>query len=393
MAQGLVHSGEVELGNIARGHVENFTRQDLGPISQWVIPFNVRLHDGLPADQYSAAVMKTVEEFSPDLIHVWGTEEFWGLFTARRLILRPALLEIQGLRGVIARVFEGGLSVREQLACIGLKEIVKGTTIFQARRQFEKWGQVEREIIRGHRFITVQSQWLFGQISSLNSSSLIFRNEFMLRDLFYDALPWQANGSVKVFCSSAYPSTFKGVHAALRAVALLKRRIPEIQLCIAGAYQKAGFRQDGYVRWLNDQIDKLGIADNVRWLGALSAAEIVAELQTCGAMVLPSFVEGYSLAMAEGMMLGVPLVSSFAGGMPSLARDEESALFFPPGDDVMCAHQLERALLDRLLAERLGRLARETALLRNDRKRIVSQQIEIYRQVLRATVLGANLQP
>jgi len=49
---------------------------------------------------------------------------------------------------------------------------------------------------------------------------------------------------------------------------------------------------------------------------------------------------------------------------------------------VMCAYQLERLLTDQALAERIGKRAREIALVRNDPERIVRNQIEIYRQVL-----------
>ncbi|MEM4360239.1 MAG: glycosyltransferase [Candidatus Bilamarchaeaceae archaeon] len=383
MAQLLVKSGEVELGNIALGPVARTTRQDCGPIQQWVVPAKAKPQlNGLPAQRFVEEITRAVYEFNPDLVHVWGTECFWGLLTARRIIRYPALLEMQGLKGIIARVFDGGLSIREQLACIGLKEVIRGCTIFQSRRRFEKWGVFEKEMIRGHRFVTTQSEWLCAHIVSINPSCRVFHNDFMLRESFYTALPWKASNSMAVFCSAAYPSPFKGLHVALRAIAILKQRFPGVQLRIAGAHQRSDIRQDGYVRWLNHQIARLGIADNVCWLGALSAEEIVAELQGCAAIVVPSFIEGYCLGLAEGMMLGVPSVNSFAGGMSSLAKDEESALFFQPGDAEMCAHQLGRLLTDRALAERLSHNARAIALVRNDPQRILQKQLEIYQQVI-----------
>jgi hypothetical protein len=66
----------------------------------------------------------------------------------------------------------------------------------------------------------------------------------------------------------------------------------------------------------------------------------------------------------------------------SLARDEESALFFSPGDEVMCAYQVERLLTDQSLAERISDKARAVALIRNDPKMIIANQLEIYRQVI-----------
>jgi glycosyltransferase involved in cell wall biosynthesis len=290
--------------------------------------------------------------------------------------------EMQGLKGAIARVFQGGLSVREQLACIGPKEIVRGSMIFRGRRQYAAWGQIEREMISGHRFITVQSKWLEAQVRAINNTSRIYHNDFALRTAFYTAAPWQSVSSVSILCSMAYPAPFKGLHVAIRALALLKRQYPGVELRIVGAHQWPGIHRDGYLSWLIHEARRLDVDANLRWLGSLSAQEIIAQLQECAAFVLPSFVEGYSLTLAEAMILGVPTVASYAGGIPSLAQDEDSVLFFTPGDAAVCAYQLERLLSDRALAERLSCRAREIALARNDQDRIVRCQIEIYRSVL-----------
>jgi glycosyltransferase involved in cell wall biosynthesis len=90
------------------------------------------------------------------------------------------------------------------------------------------------------------------------------------------------------------------------------------------------------------------------------------------------------------MMIGAPTVVSFTGGTSYLARDNETALFFPPGDEAMCAYQLDRLLLDRELGERLSILSRQKALVRNDRDQIIRQQMNIYRQVLEATKNNVN---
>jgi L-malate glycosyltransferase len=76
------------------------------------------------------------------------------------------------------------------------------------------------------------------------------------------------------------------------------------------------------------------------------------------------------------------VVAAYAGGIPSLAKDEESCLFFPPGDETLCASQLARLLSEQDLASRLSRESRKIAAIRNDRPRIVGRQLEIYRQIL-----------
>jgi L-malate glycosyltransferase len=124
------------------------------------------------------------------------------------------------------------------------------------------------------------------------------------------------------------------------------------------------------------------LKENICWLGRLSAAQITCELRTASATVIPTFIESYSMAFVEAMKMGTPTVVSYTGGTGYLGRDEETCLFFPLGDEAMCAYQLERVLTDRELALRLSRQARQIALVRNDRQAIVQRQLEIYRQVL-----------
>ena len=383
MAQGLVASGAVTLGNIAVGMVTTLTRQDCGAIKQWIEPVTVPpARDGLPSQKIVAEILRAVEEFSPDLIHVWGVENYLGLLTARKLLRQPALLEMQGLKWAYAKVFGGGLTAWEQAQCIGLKEILGRSTIYHGRRRFQNWGRFEEEMIAGHRFVTTQSDWIEAQTKRLNPDAQTFHMDLALRTPFVSGNRWRRTDTSSLFCSAAYPVPYKGLHVAIRAVAILKERFGNVALRIAGSLQRAGIRRDGYVHWLNQMIDQLGITENVVWLGPLTADQIVHEMHASAAMVIPTFIENCCTAMQEAMMIGIPVVASYAGGLPSLARDEKSALFFPLGDEVMCAYQTERVLTDGQLARRISRNARAVALERNNPAKIVAKQLDIYRQVI-----------
>ena len=385
MARMLAGSGQVELGNISSGKVVETIRQDSGPIQQWVIPYPGRLgRDGLPDTGIIARINTAIESFAPDLIHIWGTESYWGLLTARRVIDRPVLLEIQGLKLAIARVFNGGLSPREQLACIGIKEVLRRSTMSRESKRFVLWGEHEREMIEGHGHVAVQSDWAEAQIRAINGSCRIVRSDLMLREPFCSSLSWRHTGAKRIFCSAAYPAPFKGLHVALRAVALLEARFPGIQCRIAGAIQKKGLRIDGYTAWLNRLAQQLKIESNIEWLGPLDAHGLIDELLAADVMLLPSYMENCSTTMQEAMLVGTPVVASYTGGLPSLATDGQSALFFPTGDEALCAYQAERLISNCSLAERLSAEGKKVAAVRNDPQRIMSQQTEIYRQVLAA---------
>ena len=383
MAEGLVRSGEIELANISHGRVNKITRQDFGEVRQWIVPISKPTPRQInPSNKIVQEIIDIIKNYNPDLIHVWGTENIWGLIILRTYLNKPTLLEMQGLKGSIARVFDGGLTPREKLACIGLREILKQSTMFQEQRRFTQWKFTDEEIIRGNRWITVQTEWVKAQVQAINNQCEIFNNDLLLRDDFYNADPWTDPHNTTIFCSTAYPAPYKGLHVAIRAISILKEHFPNVQLQIAGDLQKHGIRQNGYIGWLNREVKRLHLDANITWLGALSAAQTVMQIQQASVMVLPSFIENCSNLVQEGMMLGVPLVVSYVGGLPSLARDEETALFFPAGDETMCAHQIKRLLVDKLVAEQLSRQARANALDRNNFQKVLQSQIQIYHQVI-----------
>lgn len=383
MSRGLIDSRSVKLGNISQGDVKRYTQQDFGSIKQWIIPNTLKQRkDGLPSQQIINDIVSAVNEFKPDLIHIWGTEGNWGLLTARKIIKIPALLGIQGIKSAISKYYSGNLTTMEMLKCIGIKEIVRKSTIFHGQYKFKQWGKFEKEIISNHKFIATQSKWSDIYIKSINKNCVTYQIDRILREIFYTAVPWKYNSKPIIFFSAAYPSPFKGLHVAVRALAILKNNFPNIQLRIAGWHPRTGIRSDGYVSWIVREIKRLDLESNVVWLNSLSAIQIIKELQKCSAIVIPSFVESYCLVLAEAMILGVPSVVSYTGGMVNLGHHEKSVLFFPPGDSEICAWQLDRILTDCDIAQKLSTQARETALVRNNSKQVTQRQIDIYRQVL-----------
>jgi glycosyltransferase involved in cell wall biosynthesis len=288
---------------------------------------------------------------------------------------------MQGLTGQIAKV--SCLTLTERLACIGIKELLK-CRIVRSQRDFARWGPREEEMMRGHRFVNWHSRWAVSHVKAVNPGLRLFKTECCLREPFYRAEEWRAPGGANLFCI-ATSSPLKGLHVAVRALAVLRRRVPDARLRVAGSIKLAGIRQEGYIRWVKRMIRKEGLVDAVEWLGPLSAEQIIVELQNAAAMVIPTFIESYCVAFAEAMKIGTPTVVAYTGGTGYLGRDEETCLFFPPGDEAMCAFQLERVLHDREFALRLSTEARSVAASRHDPNIIVQNQIETYRAIVGGT--------
>jgi glycosyltransferase involved in cell wall biosynthesis len=176
--------------------------------------------------------------------------------------------------------------------------------------------------------------------------------------------------------------SFKGLHVLFDAIAILKKRYNQIKLIIAGTVL-SGIRQSGYEKWLKKKIKQIAIDQNVFWIGPLDAKNLVVQMYQANVFVVPSFVETYCLAFDEALTIGVPSVASFAGAMPELATHEKTALFFPPGDIIMCADSIERLFEYRAYAELISQNAYDSKKLKTNKK-IVNRQLSIYNSVLQA---------
>jgi glycosyltransferase involved in cell wall biosynthesis len=388
MARALVESGKIRLAIVAQAKVKDITQCDFGGITQWVVPYESLGRDGLPSGRTVDAIKQVADEIKPDLIHVWGTENYWGLLTARSLLTAPTVLEIQGLKYACADVYYGGLSLIELIRYIGPLEILLPRSSWMlGKLRFKRWGTFEKEMILMHKYISTQSDWVRMHIRMLQPHCIVFKTGIMLRKEFYNAQPWLIQKSYdldapSVFASSSGSVAYKGLHVLVKAIAILKNKYPKIVLNIAGDIIKNGIRRNCYARWLQAESRRLGVADNIHFLGPLDADELIQQFYKSSVVVIPSFIETYSLALAEAMFLGVPAVASYAGAMPELARDGESALFFPIGDASACALQIDKILSDQKLAERLSQNARKIGLLRNDHQLVIERQIEIYNDII-----------
>jgi glycosyltransferase involved in cell wall biosynthesis len=121
-----------------------------------------------------------------------------------------------------------------------------------------------------------------------------------------------------------------------------------------------------------------GVLQSIDWLGRLDAEHIVAELLRAAVFAYPSHIDNSPNALCEALLLGVPTVATYVGGVPSLIEDRHDGFLYPDGDPYALAGRIRDLMDDASLAAELGRRARERALRRHDPGTIVSSLMRIY---------------
>jgi glycosyltransferase involved in cell wall biosynthesis len=119
------------------------------------------------------------------------------------------------------------------------------------------------------------------------------------------AIPRRFNGSFDVLFFARLVRT-KGIYEALDAYALLAGKYPNMRLVIAG---------DGpEFETVKEQIEKAGLRGAVL-LGYVKSQQKKELLERSAVLFLPSYTEGFPIAVVEAMALGLPVVTRTVGGI------------------------------------------------------------------------------
>lgn len=381
--KGINHGGgwmAALLGRMLKDTDFRFTCASFGKVRQPQIFQNDRIDSiVIPEKDGLSACRDLVYNYNPDLIHIHGTESVYGLIASRGLVKVPVVISLQGLIGPCSEWYHyfGNSSLLDIVRMHRWLEIPVMRGQAMGFLKIRKAAKREREIISGNRFFMGRTEWDRAYIQAHNSSAHYFHGGELLRDAF-----WQVQWDIKIvkrhrviFTNAGHPR--KGTELVLDAIKILKPIYPDIQICIAGAIS----RRSGYGRYLRKRIAEL--AGSAVELGQLNAEEMAKEMLSSRVFISPSFIDNSPNAICEAQLLGMPVISTYTGGVPSLIEDRRTGLFFPTGDAPMLAEKIREVFENDELAVQLGSQARSLARQRHDPDIIICEILAVYKDVLK----------
>lgn len=146
----------------------------------------------------------------------------------------------------------------------------------------------------------------------------------------------------------------KGFDEGLRALAIVRERIPNLRIRLVGSGPRTTSLYD-LARDLNllDSVDYFGQLENTDALRVVAGSDLV---------VIPSKEEGFSLVAVEAALLGRAVVATTAGGLPETVVDGLTGLLVQPGALGDMAESIEYLLSEHQAREQMGKNARLRAL-------------------------------
>jgi len=171
----------------------------------------------------------------------------------------------------------------------------------------------------------------------------------------------------------------KGQRELLRALALVRKEVPEVRLLIVGE-DDVHVHGSSFTDELKVLAKDLGVADRVVFTGGRS--DIPQIMAACDVFSMPSFEEPFGLVFLEAMAMARPVVALNNGGTPEVVEHGRSGLLSAPFDVAALAGHLVGLLTDGELRARMGAYGRARVLAYFNPHRMARDAREAYEAIL-----------
>lgn len=168
-------------------------------------------------------------------------------------------------------------------------------------------------------------------------------------------------------------SPLKGYIDLLNAFGQIANQYPEWTIVFAGV---------GEIERAKMLAETLGIVRQIVFLGWISGEEKNKAFQKASIFCLPSYTEGFPMAVLDAWAYKLPVITTPVGGLIDILKDEENALVFEPGDVDKLAIQLERMIADNVLRTRIEKASQHLAEITFNRDEINTQLRRIYSKMI-----------
>lgn len=174
----------------------------------------------------------------------------------------------------------------------------------------------------------VISTWLYKKINKVDPGNVVLIKNYVDKKHFY--LINSIKNRKKIVSLIAHPNPYKGTKVAVKALKIVKRKIPDLQVLMFGAQKP----------------DK-NLPDYYKYFQLANESTLRNQVYNQSAVyVLPSVLEGWGLTATEAMACGCALVSTRNGGVEDFGIDKISALLCDVNDVNEMAKEIEELLLN-----------------------------------------------
>ena len=327
--------------------------------------------------QAKAVMLDVVKQSVPDLIHIHGTEQSFGLI-AEDIKHIPICYSLQGLLAPISERFFAGYTEVQINKYRGLYAKLRGTTATHDYRRISKKGEREIGFIKGAKYILGRTEWDHSICAMINPNAEYFVINEILREPFYTSR-WEKEkfGKPLHLLTVLSPGQiYKGYETLLKAASLLKEHYGNDFV-----WNVAGYSEKNWLADIGHKIYKTTNKDcNINLCGLVTAEELATMLTETDIYIQTSHIENSPNSICEAMLVGTPVIATNVGGTETMLQG--CGTLIPDGDPYIMAATIIKVAGDFDKAKQKSTKSIDIAMSRHNKNEIAKQLKETYNYIV-----------
>lgn len=330
-----------------------------------------RVEEDLNLDNFK----NIIESFNPDIIHIHGTENEFGLIQSLTDI--PVVISIQGNLTVYSYKYYSGITNEEIRKYAGIKNNFLGLDLNNIGILFRKKTHYEKEILKNAKHVIGRTDWDRRITKVLSPNAEYYHNDEILRVEFYKKI-WRSKnmGILKIHTTTGIQN-YKGLETIIDTAILLQNHNLKFE------WNVAGINNDTSIARICKKSRNINFIDiSVKLLGELNETDLIEEMLKSNLFVQVSHIENSSNSLCEAMILGMPIIATNVGGTATLLTDKIDGILVQDGDPYsMSGAILESKEINNSFIN-YAKAARKKALKRHNPSKILIDLLDIYKSII-----------
>ncbi|WP_281637495.1 glycosyltransferase family 4 protein [Flavobacterium marginilacus] len=323
-------------------------------------------------------LLDVIDDFRPDVIHVFGTEEIFSSVQTYTKI--PVVIHLQGLLNpYVNAYFPSGHNSLSFLFSpfFSLMNII-GLGNLSGYKRFKNQATREAVCLRRAKYVMGRTEWDKRVAKIYNPDISYFHVDEVLRSHFYNNKNERKTQRSKIIIvSTLSPTIYKGIDVILKTANLLKNETKiDFEWSIIGLND-----DDKLLKYFISSTKIEPEKVNLKFIGKKTPDELKEILLQTSIFIHPSYIDNSPNSVCEAQIMGVPVIACNVGGISSLIDHKETGILVPSNGVFEIVSWVVQLSRDQELLNLLSQNGKFKAQLRHNQIKIIEELISVYKTI------------
>lgn len=332
-------------------------------------------------DKYLPKLLQIINDFNPDIINVFGTESIFAKI--QELTQVPVVIHLQGIMNPYFNAYFPPNHSRASYLISNifvLKNILGMSPVFTSKA-FKIQATKEKRFLKNASFLMGRTCWDKNISKLYNPNCTYFQINEVLRPQFYKSKKkeWSKKSDQLKIISTISSTPYKGIDLVLKTAKVLKELTT-----IDFHWQIIGLSPNDTMVKYFEYAEKIKHKDvGLSFLGRKSPEKLIGIIHDSDVFIHPSYIDNSPNSVCEAQMIGLPVIACNVGGLSSLIQHNVTGFLVPSNGVFEIVYYIKYLIEDRSQLMKIGAAARDIAIARHNREKILSNIVDTYNLIIR----------